>query len=81
MLKVDEFEKALVGSCYDLAVGEFRLVYNLEKCVDILVDRDGCSRSDAKDYIHYNTTGSFIASDQPLFVEPMAMKEIVNEHR
>ena len=40
MLKADGFDKAVIGNTYDVAVQEFRLVYSVEKCIKVLVDRD-----------------------------------------
>ncbi len=36
MLKADGFDKAIIGQTYDMVVSEERLIYSVEKCVEIL---------------------------------------------
>ena len=43
-------------------------VYSFEKCVGILVDRDGMTPDDAEEYLSFNTLGSFVGENGPLFV-------------
>jgi hypothetical protein len=43
-------------------------VYSYEKCVGILVDRDGMTPDDAEEYLSFNTLGSFVGENGPLFV-------------
>jgi hypothetical protein len=43
-------------------------VYSYEKCVGILVDRDGMTPDDAEEYLSFNTLGAWVGEDGPLFV-------------
>ena len=56
VLKADGFDKAVIGKAYDVAVQESRLVYSVEKCIEILIKKDG-------------TLGPYLGNDGPIFVE------------
>ena len=43
-------------------------VYSVEKCIDILMTRDGMSWHDADEYLSFNTLGAFVGENGPLFV-------------
>ena len=69
MLKADGFDKAVIGKTYDVGVQEFRLVYSVNKCIKVLMDRDGMSDGDAREYLEHNTLCAYIDKSQPIFVD------------
>jgi hypothetical protein len=69
MLKADGFDKAVIGNTYDVAVQEFRLVYSVEKCIKVLVDRDGMTHGEAREYLEHNTLCAYVDKSQPIFVD------------
>ena len=68
MLKADGFDKAIIGQTYDIAVQEERLIYSIDKCVAILIERDGMNSEEAIEYMDFNVLGAYISKDQPLFL-------------
>jgi|TARA_R100001530_G_scaffold133335_1_gene106603 hypothetical protein len=68
MLKAEGFDEAIIGQTYDMAVQEERLIYSVEKCVDILIERDGMTREEALDYMYFNAILSTVSKDQPIFL-------------
>ena len=68
MLKADGFDKAIIGQTYDVAVQEERLIYSIEKCVGILMARDGMDSEEAMEYMDYNVLCAYIGKDQPIFL-------------
>lgn len=66
-LLADGFEEALIGMGrqfnQDLAV------YDFDKCVEILMKRDGMDYHDACEYMEYNVTGAWVGAGTPVFVE------------
>ena len=68
MLKADGFDKAIIGQTYDIAVQEERLIYSIDKCVSILIERDGMNSEEAIEYMDFNVLGAYISKDQPLFL-------------
>tara|TARA_R110002020_G_scaffold143211_1_gene315423 strand:+ start:399 stop:653 length:255 start_codon:yes stop_codon:yes gene_type:complete len=69
LLKADGFDKAVIGKAYDVAVQEFRLVYSVNKCIKILMDRDGMSDVEAREYLEHNNLCAYVDQSQPIFVD------------
>ena len=65
LLKCDGFEPALLGLC-EIKGRAACLAYDHEKCVNILIDRDGMSHDEA---VEYMVTDSFVGKHTPAFVE------------
>ena len=63
-LFADGFDDAIIG--YD-AVG-FRVVYDYDKCSDILIKRDGMTKHEAHEFMEFNVVGAFVGDFTPLFV-------------
>ena len=68
MLKADGFDKAIIGQTYDMVVQEDRLICSIEKCVEILVERDGMDYEEAIEYLDFNVLCAYIGKDQPVFL-------------
>ena len=68
MLKADGFDKAIIGQTYDMVVSEERLIYSIDKCVEILVERDGMTGEEAIEFLDFNVLCAYIGKDQPIFV-------------
>tara|TARA_R100000963_G_C4621785_1_gene89082 strand:- start:617 stop:871 length:255 start_codon:yes stop_codon:yes gene_type:complete len=69
MLKADGLSDALIGKTYDVAVQEFRLVYSVNKCIKVLMDRDKMSDVEAREYLEHNTLCAYVDKSQPIFVD------------
>lgn len=69
MLKADGLSDALIGKTYDVAVQEFRLVYSVNKCIKVLMDRDGMSDGEARECLEHNTLCAYVDKSQPIFVD------------
>ena len=66
-LLADGFEAAYVGwaeRCSKPALA----VYDYEKCVRVLVERDGMSDEEAREFIEFNVTGAWCGENTPLFM-------------
>ena len=69
VLLADGFEEALIGigHRFTLAVA----VYDRQKCLDILMSRDGMTDEEAEEYLSFNVEGAFMGEHTPVFVEKM----------
>jgi len=70
MKKWDGFDSAIVGTA-SVWNGNERvdvLVYDVEKMVETLIDRDGMSGEDAIEYIDFNIENAYIGKDTPVIV-------------
>lgn len=66
-LLADGFEDALlgVGRQFDQELS----VYDYNKCVEILRERDGMTYDEAFEYMEYNVVGAWVGRGTPVFVE------------
>ena len=69
MLKADGLDDALIGRYYDVATQEQRLVYSVNKCIGILMARDGMSDVEAREFLEHNTMCAYVDKSQPIFVD------------
>ena len=51
-----------------MVVQEERLIYSVDKCVEILVKRDEMTLEEAIEYMDFNVLGAYIGKDQPVFL-------------
>jgi len=66
-LLADGLEKALVGYTVNHHHPHVA-VYDLDKCVDVLVERDGMTVEEAEEFLSFNTLGAYVGENGPLFV-------------
>ena len=69
MLKADGFNEAIIGMCMDIATGEERLIYDANKCIDILIEQ-GMSDEEAIEYFEFNVGGAYVGETTPIWMYP-----------
>jgi hypothetical protein len=47
-------------------------VYDINKCIEVLVDRDGMSHEEADEYLSFNTLGAFVGENGPIYIRTFA---------
>lgn len=60
------FEAALIGVGTQFT--QPLAVYDWDKCVEILVARDGMTADEAMEYMDVNVTGAYVGTGTPVFV-------------
>ena len=77
VLLADGFEGAFVGvgSQFNTLVA----VYDLDKMMSILMERDGMSYDDAEEYISFNVTGAWVGPKTPIFLRRAPLEEVLQE--
>lgn len=73
-LQADGFDEALLGVFYDKVNGVYKLVYSRDKCIEILMVRDGMTDEEANEYFDYNVEGAYVGEQTPIWVEDEMMK-------
>lgn len=66
-LLADGYEEAIIGiaeRCSQAAV----VVYDAEKCIEILMQRDGMDYDEAFEFFQFNTLGAWVGDGTPLFL-------------
>ncbi len=66
-LLADGLEGALVGYTVNHH-HPIVAVYDIGKCIQILVERDGMSYEDADEFLSFNTLGAYVGENGPIFV-------------
>ena len=70
-LCADGFDDALVGVTNSWGPGNsrvYRAVYDIEKCLTILIERDGLTMEEAAEHMEFNVIGAFVGARTPVFV-------------
>jgi hypothetical protein len=66
-LLADGFEDAVLGYVVNQHHAQV-VVYDYEKCVRILVKRDGMDEDGAREYLGFNTLSAYVGENGPLFI-------------
>ena len=67
ILLADGFEDALIGVGQQF--NKTLAVYDRQKCIEILMERDGMTDEQAVEYFDYNVTGAWVGENTPIFFE------------
>ena len=66
-LTADGFDEAIIG--ISERCGRAPIVaYDRDKCIDILVERDGMTYEEAEDFFGFNGIGSWMGEETPEFI-------------
>jgi hypothetical protein len=63
-LIADGFDDAILG----IEWSSERVVYSVAKCLDILIERDGMSYSEAIEYFDFNVSSAYVGEKTPIFI-------------
>ena len=74
ILLADGFDEAFIG-IGSRAGDEDIAVYDLEKCVNILVN-SGMTHEESVEYIEYNVLSAYVGPRTPLFLDPMDIEDV-----
>ena len=72
ILLADGFEDAYMGLATQFTRPPLA-VYDRNKCIQILIERDGMSGEEAEEYFQFNVEGSWVGDNTPLFFEPLKL--------
>ena len=68
VLIVDGFDKAIMGIVERFGMNPV-VLYNKNKCINIMIKRDGMTEEEAIEFYYYNIVGSFMGEHTPCFAE------------
>jgi len=63
-LRADGFNQAIIGNEYHTN----RVVYSIERMLQILIDRDGMSMEEAIEFFDFNIGGAYVGEMTPMYV-------------
>jgi hypothetical protein len=67
-LFADGFDQAIIGLSLDNPKDPIRVIYDYDKCIAILKDRDKMDDSEAAEFFSFNVVGAWVGEGTPLFV-------------
>tara|TARA_R110002051_G_scaffold302002_1_gene370257 strand:+ start:282 stop:581 length:300 start_codon:yes stop_codon:yes gene_type:complete len=66
-MMADGLDDGILGMCIQFG-DEPVVAYDYEKCVEILMERDGLNRTDALDFMEFNIIGAYVGLNTPVFI-------------
>ena len=66
-MMADGFDDAILGMCIQFG-DEPVVAYDYEKCLNVLIERDSMSRTDAIDFMGFNVIGAYVGLNTPVFI-------------
>jgi hypothetical protein len=66
-LLADGLEAALVGYTVNHHIPHVA-VYDIAKCIEALVARDGMTHEEADEFLSFNTLGAFVGENGPIYI-------------
>lgn len=70
-LLADGLDDALIG----IDMRDYVAVYDVDKCVDILMETSKMTREEAEEYFEYNTLGAYVGEYTPRFIKTYGQKD------
>ena len=64
-LVADGFNDAIIG----VDESSMRLIYSVDKCIDILVENDEMLLEQAIEYFDFNVRGAYVGEQTPIFCD------------
>ena len=74
ILLADGFEEAYLGQARQFTT--WVAVYDYDRCLDVLMQRDGMSRDEASDFFEFNVVGGWVGKQTPVFLEREELAQI-----
>jgi hypothetical protein len=65
LLKADGFEYDIIG----VEQTQLRLVYDIDKMRNILIEQEGMSFEEAMEYLDFNVFGAYVGEQTPLYIQ------------
>ena len=72
----EEYREALIGAAYRGPEQKTVAVYDRDKCIELLIENDQMAHCEAVEYFEFNTEGSYVGPNTPLFVSSIDSSEI-----
>ena len=63
----DGIDEAILGMCVQFGTSPL-VAYDYEKCINILMKRDGMTKLEAVDFMEFNVIGAYVGLNTPVFI-------------
>ena len=79
LVKADGLEDAIIGVGSRINMPDV-LIYSYNKCIKIIMERDGMTHEEAIEWRSYNVTGAWLGETTPIFVHEIPSDQEVDEY-
>ena len=70
MIILEGFDAAILGGGESAGWDSLRVVYDYQKCLDVLMQQNDWGREDAIEWMDYNVINTHMGKGNPVFVFP-----------
>lgn len=67
-LLCDGFDEAIIGMAQRINLGPV-VAYDVDKMLDIMVERDGMTYEEAMEYFDFNILGAWMGENTPVYIQ------------
>ena len=67
-LLCDGFDEAIIGLAERINLGPI-VAYDIDKMLEIMVERDGMTYEEAMEYFDYNILGAWMGENTPVYIQ------------
>lgn len=67
-LLCDGFDEAIIGMAERINLGPV-VAYDVDKMLEIMVERDGMTYEEAMEYFDYNILGAWMGENTPVYIQ------------
>jgi len=67
-LLCDGFDEAIIGMAERINLGPI-VAYDIDKMLEIMVERDGMTYEEAMEYFDYNILGAWLGENTPVYIQ------------
>ena len=75
LLCADGFDDAILGIC-ERACSRTGVAYDRDKCIEILVERDGMEYEEAIEYFEFNVVAAWSGEGTPVFISKIEIMDL-----
>jgi hypothetical protein len=76
-LTADGFDEAIIG--LGRQFNNEVVVYDEDKCLKILMDRDGMDYDEAQEFFEFNVVGAYVGAHTPIYVRIGKLEDLIIE--
>jgi len=74
MMVADGLDEAIIGVASRCGMSDV-LAYDVGKVLSILMERDGMSYDEAREFFDFNIGGSYVGDTTPIWIEPIDQED------
>lgn len=66
-LLCDGLDEGLIGTAYRFGMAGQVALYDIDKCIEVFMNRDGMTEDEAREWMDFNVLGAWMGEGTPMF--------------